>query len=181
MAVAGHGLGQRYGEGSAAVDALRDVSVEFVTGSFTAIMGPSGSGKSTLLNALAGLERPTSGWSEIAGVRLDGLSDRELTLLRREKVGFVFQDYNLLPVLTGEENICLPLSIGGQKPDPEWLATLVSAMGIGGRIAHLPDEMSGESSSGSPWLAPWCRSRPSSSPMSPPGTWTRARAARSWT
>ena len=102
-------------EGAAAVDALQGVSVEFPFGSFTAIMGPSGSGKSTLLHNLAGLERPTSGWSEIAGTRLDSLSDRELTLMRRRQIGFIFQSYNLLPVLTAEENITLPVTIGGER------------------------------------------------------------------
>ena len=98
-----------YGEGDAAVDALRGVDVAFAPGTFTAIMGPSGSGKSTLMHILAGLDRPTSGWVEIAGTRLDELSDRDLTLLRRAQVGFIFQSYNLLPVLTAEENIVLPL------------------------------------------------------------------------
>jgi len=111
-AVAGHELRKRYGEGPTAVDALRGVDARFAHGTFTAIMGPSGSGKSTLLHILAGLEEPTAGWVEIAGTRLDTLSDRELTLLRRSQVGFVFQSYNLLPVLSAEENITLPVTIG---------------------------------------------------------------------
>lgn len=143
VAVRGRDLGMRYGEGATAVDALRGVDVDFADGTLTAIMGPSGSGKSTLLHILAGLEVPTAGWVEIAGTRLDGLSDHELTLMRREKVGFVFQSYNLLPVLTAEENIVLPLSIGGDKPDPDWLEELIGAMGIGHRREHLPSEMSG--------------------------------------
>jgi ABC-type lipoprotein export system ATPase subunit len=106
--VRGHGLVKRFGSGSSAVEALRGVDVAFDPGTFTAIMGPSGSGKSTLLHILAGLDRATEGWVEIAGTRLDRLSDRDLTLLRRRQVGFVFQSYNLLPVLTGEENITLP-------------------------------------------------------------------------
>jgi putative ABC transport system ATP-binding protein len=142
-AVRGAELRMRYGEGATAVDALRGVDVAFADGTFTGIMGPSGSGKSTLLHILAGLEVPTSGWVEIAGTRLDGLSDRELTLMRREKVGFVFQSYNLLPVLTAEENIVLPLSIGGARPDPGWLEELMESMAIGHRRNHLPAEMSG--------------------------------------
>jgi putative ABC transport system ATP-binding protein len=142
-AVAGHELTKRYGEGPTAVDALRGVSVEFEAGSFTAIMGPSGSGKSTLLNNLAGLERPTSGWSEIAGSRLDTLSDHELTLMRRRQIGFIFQSYNLLPVLSGEENITLPVTIGGDEPDPDWLETLIETTGLGERRDHRPAELSG--------------------------------------
>ena len=142
-AVAGHELTKRYGEGPTAVDALRGVDVEFAPGSFSSIMGPSGSGKSTLLHILAGLERPTAGWVEIAGTRLDRLSDHDLTLLRRESVGFVFQSYNLLPVLSAEENITLPVTIGGGEPDREWLETLLDAMRIGDRRAHRPSELSG--------------------------------------
>ena len=142
-AVHGHELSKRYGEGATAVDALRGVDVAFAARSFTSIMGPSGSGKSTLLHILAGLERPTSGWVEIAGTRLDTLSDRELTLLRRESVGFVFQSYNLLPVLTAEENITLPVTIGGGEPDREWLESLLRTMRIEDRRAHRPSELSG--------------------------------------
>jgi putative ABC transport system ATP-binding protein len=141
--VRGHGLVKRFGSGTSAVDALRGVDVAFARGSFTAIMGPSGSGKSTLLHILAGLDRPTEGWVEIAGTRLDRLSDRELTLLRRRQVGFVFQSYNLLPVLTAEENITLPLRIGGRRPDRDWLDTLIEAVGLGDRRSHRPAEMSG--------------------------------------
>src|SRR6478672_9397391 len=141
--VVGRALTKRYGEGDVAVDALRGVDVAFALGSFTAIMGPSGSGKSTLLHILAGLDRPTDGWVEIDGTRLDGLNDRDLTLLRRRSVGFVFQAYNLLPVLTAEENITLPLRIGGRRPDREWLETLIDAVGLGDRRTHRPAEMSG--------------------------------------
>jgi putative ABC transport system ATP-binding protein len=141
--VRGHGLVKRFGSGTSAVDALRGVDVAFARGSFTAIMGPSGSGKSTLLHILAGLDRPTEGWVEIAGTRLDRLSDRELTLLRRRQVGFVFQSYNLLPVLTAEENITLPVRIGGRRPDRDWLDTLIEAVGLGDRRSHRPAEMSG--------------------------------------
>jgi putative ABC transport system ATP-binding protein len=141
--VRGHELTKRYGEGAAAVDALRGVDVAFTPGTFTAIMGPSGSGKSTLMHILAGLDHPTSGWSEIDGTRLDSLSDHALTLLRRRRVGFIFQSYNLLPVLDAEENIVLPLRIGGREPDREWLDTLVDAIGLRDRLTHRPSEMSG--------------------------------------
>ena len=106
-------------------------------------MGPSGSGKSTLMHILAGLDRPTGGWCEIDGTQLDRLSDRALTLLRRRRVGFIFQSYNLLPVLDAEENIVLPLRIGGREPDRGWLDTLVDAVGLRDRLTHRPAEMSG--------------------------------------
>jgi putative ABC transport system ATP-binding protein len=141
--VRGHGLVKRFGAGDSAVEALRGVDVAFERGSFTAIMGPSGSGKSTLLHILAGLDRPTEGWVEIDGTRLDTLDDRRLTLLRRRAVGFVFQAYNLLPVLTAEENITLQLRIGGRKPDAEWLDRLIGAVGLTERRQHRPAEMSG--------------------------------------
>jgi putative ABC transport system ATP-binding protein len=141
--VRGHALTRRFGEGSSAVDALRGVNVAFERGSFTAIMGPSGSGKSTLLHILAGLDRPTSGWVEIAGTRLDTLDDKALTLLRRRAVGFVFQAYNLLPVLTAEQNITLPLRIAGRDVDHAWVDELVTAVGLQERRTHRPGEMSG--------------------------------------
>jgi putative ABC transport system ATP-binding protein len=141
--VRGHELAKRFGSGSSGVDALRGVDAEFAPASFTAIMGPSGSGKSTLMHLLAGLDRPTGGWVEIGGERLDALGDRELTLLRRRRVGFIFQSYNLLPVLTAEENILLPLRIGGEAPDREWLETLIATVALGDRRTHRPSEMSG--------------------------------------
>jgi putative ABC transport system ATP-binding protein len=141
--VRGHELTRRFGEGSGAVDALRGVSVDFERGTFTAIMGPSGSGKSTLMHILAGLDRPTSGWVEIAGTRLEALSDRELTLLRRDQVGFIFQSYNLLPVLNAEQNIVLPVRIGGDEPDRAWLETLIDTVGLQDRRDHRPGELSG--------------------------------------
>jgi putative ABC transport system ATP-binding protein len=141
--VRGHGIVKRFGAGASAVDALRGVDVALTRGSFTAIMGPSGSGKSTLLHILAGLDCPTEGWVEIAGTRLDRLKDRELTLLRRRQVGCVFQSYNLLPVLSAEENITLPLRIGGTRVDRDWLDTLVDAVGLADRRTHRPAEMSG--------------------------------------
>jgi putative ABC transport system ATP-binding protein len=143
VAVCGCELHKRFGEGLAAVDALRGVSAEFAHGSFTAIMGPSGSGKSTLMHVLAGLDRPTGGWVEIDGIRLDQLSDRELTLLRRRLVGFVFQSFNLLPVLNAEENIALPVRIAGDEPDRGWMDKLIDRVGIRDRLSHRPAQLSG--------------------------------------
>jgi putative ABC transport system ATP-binding protein len=134
---------RRFGEGDSAVEALRGVDIALTRGSFTAIMGPSGSGKSTLLHILAGLDSPTSGWVEIAGTRLDTLDDRKLTLLRRRQVGFVFQAYNLLPVLTAEQNIALPVRLAGHRPDPAWLDQLIAAVGLQDRRHHRPAELSG--------------------------------------
>jgi putative ABC transport system ATP-binding protein len=136
-------LRRRFGEGEVAVDALAGVSVDFPSGRFAAIMGPSGSGKSTLLHVLAGLDRPTSGTVRIAGVELTELGDRELTQLRRDRIGFIFQTFNLLPVLNAEENILLPLSIAGRKPDRAWFDRLVDTVGIRDRLRHRPAEMSG--------------------------------------
>jgi len=134
---------RRFGEGGAAVDALRGVSVGFPSGRFAAVMGPSGSGKSTLLHILAGLDRPTSGSVVLAVVELSSLDDKRLTQLRRDKVGFVFQSFNLLPVLTAEENIVLPLSIAGREPDRGWFEQLIATVGIGDRLTHRPAELSG--------------------------------------
>ncbi len=136
-------LHRRYGEGGAAVNALDGVSVTFERGRFAAIMGPSGSGKSTLMHLLAGLDRPTSGSVVIDGVELAGLDDDELTELRRDKLGFIFQFFNLLPVLTAEENIVLPLSIAGRDPDPQWLSRLIDVVGLDDRRTHRPAELSG--------------------------------------
>jgi putative ABC transport system ATP-binding protein len=134
---------RRYGEGDAAVEALRGVSAEFPRGQFSAIMGPSGSGKSTFMHILAGLDQPTTGSVKIDGIEIIGLHDKELTRLRRDKVGFVFQFFNLLPVLTAQENIELPLSIAGNKPDPEWERQLLEAVGLMDRRTHRPSELSG--------------------------------------
>ncbi len=136
-------LTRRYGAGEAAADALAGVSVSFPAGRFAAIMGPSGSGKSTLMHILAGLDRPTSGTVRLAGVELTGLDDRALTQLRRDRVGFIFQTFNLLPVLSAEENILLPLSIADRKPDREWFDRLVDTVGIRDRLSHRPAELSG--------------------------------------
>ncbi len=136
-------LSRRYGEGDTAVDALSDIDVGFERARLTAIMGPSGSGKSTLMHILAGLDRPTSGSVLVEGTDLSQLDDRRLTELRREKFGFIFQFFNLLPVLTAEENITLPLSIAGRRPDPQWLESLIDKVGLGDRRTHRPSELSG--------------------------------------
>jgi putative ABC transport system ATP-binding protein len=141
--VQAHELCRRFGEGEAAVDALDGVSVDFPAGRFAAIMGPSGSGKSTLMHILAGLDQPTSGTVSLDGIELTGLDDRRLTLLRRDRVGFIFQTFNLLPVLSAEENILLPLSIAGRKPDRKWFDRLIDTIGIRDRLHHRPAEMSG--------------------------------------
>ena len=136
-------LHRQYGEGEAAVHALRGVSLGFPAGEFTAIMGPSGSGKSTLMHLLAGLDRPTSGSVVVAGLELANLDDKKLTSLRRDKLGFVFQAYNLIPVLTARENITLPLMLAGTKVDTAWFDKLVDAVGLGDRLTHRPAELSG--------------------------------------
>jgi putative ABC transport system ATP-binding protein len=136
-------LHRRYGEGEVAVDALAGVSVDFPTGRFAAIMGPSGSGKSTLMHTLAGLDKPTSGTVRVDGIELTELDDKKLTQLRRERIGFIFQTFNLLPVLNAEENILLPLSIAGRKPDREWFDRLIDTIGIRDRLSHRPAELSG--------------------------------------
>jgi putative ABC transport system ATP-binding protein len=137
------GLSRRYGEGEAAVDALSDVTVGFPEGRFAAIMGPSGSGKSTLMHILAGLDTPTAGSVSVAGTEITGLGDRELTQLRRDRIGFIFQTFNLLPVLNAEENILLPLSIAGRRPDRGWFDRLIDTVGIRDRLSHRPAELSG--------------------------------------
>src|SRR4051794_12423452 len=141
--VTGTEIHRRYGEGAAAVDALDGVTVAFEKGRFSAIMGPSGSGKSTLMHILAGLDRPTSGSIQIDGTELTTLDDAELTRLRRDKLGFVFQFFNLIPVLTAEENLLLPLSIAGRRPDPEGFDRLVQTVELGDRLSHRPAELSG--------------------------------------
>jgi putative ABC transport system ATP-binding protein len=136
-------LTKTYGTGPTAVSALAEVSLAFGAGEFTAIMGPSGSGKSTLLHCLAGLDTVTHGSVRIDGVELTALSDRALTRLRRDRVGFVFQSFNLLPTLTAEQNILLPLELAGRKPDAEWLRHLVRVTGLSDRLRHRPTELSG--------------------------------------
>jgi putative ABC transport system ATP-binding protein len=136
-------LSKIYGEGDAAVRALDEVSVDFERSRFTAIMGPSGSGKSTLLHCMAGLDTPTSGQVFIGDVDLTTLSEKALTLLRRRKIGFVFQAYNLIPTLTAAENITLPLDIAGEDPDGAWFDEVVDTVGIRDRLSHHPSELSG--------------------------------------
>jgi putative ABC transport system ATP-binding protein len=143
MIVSATDVTRRYGTGEAAVEALRGVSVAFPPGQFTAIMGPSGSGKSTLMHILAGLDRPTEGSVVVDGTEIVGLDDGALTQLRRDKLGFIFQSFNLLPVLTAEENILLPLSIAGRTPDREWIDRLVDTVGLRDRLSHRPAELSG--------------------------------------
>ena len=136
-------LTRRYGEGDAAVDALRGVTLEVPGGQLTAVMGPSGSGKSTLMHILAGLDSPTSGRVEIGGTDITNMNDQELTLLRRRHIGFVFQFFNLLPMLTAEENITLPSAIAGEDPDSGWVDELIEKVGLSDRRTHRPSELSG--------------------------------------
>jgi putative ABC transport system ATP-binding protein len=137
------GLTKIYGEGDTAVVALDDVTVQFPSGVYSAIMGPSGSGKSTLIHCTAGLDSATSGKVLIGGTDITTLNDRQLTQLRRDRVGFVFQSFNLLPTLTALENILLPLDIAGRKPDKDWLDTVIRTVGLGDRLHHRPTELSG--------------------------------------
>ena len=141
--VVGTGLTRRYGKGETAVDALRGVTVEIKRGQLTAVMGPSGSGKSTLMHILAGLDRPTTGTVTVAGTEITKLDDTALTKLRRTHIGFVFQFFNLLPMLDAAENIRLPLTIAGTKPDAGWFEQVVESVGLGDRLAHRPSELSG--------------------------------------
>jgi len=134
---------RRYGEGETVVHALRGVTVEIAHGKATAVMGPSGSGKSTLMHILAGLDKPTSGSVDIAGTEITTLGDNDLTKLRREHIGFVFQFFNLLPMLDAKENILLPLTIAGEKPDDGWFEKVVSDVGLSDRLSHRPSELSG--------------------------------------
>ncbi len=132
-----------YGSGDTVVNALAGVSVEFRSGQYAAIMGPSGSGKSTLLHCLAGLDRVTSGHVFLGDDEISAMNEKQLTLVRRDKIGFVFQSYNLVPTLTGMENINLPLALAGRKPDPEWLAQIIETVHLADRVEHRPNELSG--------------------------------------
>src|SRR5690349_9965287 len=136
-------LTRRYGEGDTAVEALRGVSLDVASGKLTAVMGPSGSGKSTLMHILAGLDRPTSGDVSVAGQKINDLDDNALTKLRREHIGFVFQFFNLLPMLTAEENVLLPLTIAGEKPENAFFEELLQKTGLSDRRTHRPSELSG--------------------------------------
>jgi putative ABC transport system ATP-binding protein len=141
--VAARGLTRRYGAGDIAVDALRDVSLSIVEGELVAVMGPSGSGKSTLMHILSGLDSPTSGEVWIDDTQIGALADNELTALRRRHIGFIFQFFNLLPMLTVEENILLPVELAGGKPDAEWVEELIARVGLGARRDHRPSQLSG--------------------------------------
>jgi putative ABC transport system ATP-binding protein len=143
VAVSARELTRRYGQGATTVEALRGVTLEVPTGSLLAVMGPSGSGKSTLMHVLAGLDKPTTGQVTIAGIEITDLDDAKLTRVRRDHVGFVFQFFNLLPMLSAEENVILPLSIAGERPDKEWLEKLLSDTGLADRRQHRPAELSG--------------------------------------
>jgi putative ABC transport system ATP-binding protein len=143
VAVSARDVTRRYGEGESAVDALRGVTLDVPRGQFTAVMGPSGSGKSTLMHILAGLDLPTSGAVEIDGREITTMDDKELTLLRRSHIGFVFQFFNLLPMLSAEENVVLPLSIAGVRPTPERVERVLEQVGIRDRRTHRPSELSG--------------------------------------
>ena len=141
--VAAQDVTRRYGEGDTAVDALRGVTLEVAQGKLTAVMGPSGSGKSTLMHLLAGLDQPTSGDVWIDGTQITALGDRELTKLRRRQIGFVFQFFNLLPMLTAEENVVLPLTLAGRNPERKWVDELIAELGLAERRKHRPAELSG--------------------------------------
>jgi putative ABC transport system ATP-binding protein len=143
VAVAAHNVTRRYGDGDSAVEAVRGVSLEVPAGQFMAIMGPSGSGKSTLMHLLAGLDRPNEGIIEIAGQDITSMGDKQLTLLRRKHIGFVFQAFNLVPTLNAVENVTLPLSIAGRKIDRKWVDSVISRVGLDERRSHRPAEMSG--------------------------------------
>jgi putative ABC transport system ATP-binding protein len=143
VAAQARNLVKTYGHGDAAVHALNGADLKIPAGEFTAIMGPSGSGKSTLMHALAGLDTVDSGQVLLADTDLTQLSERQRTLLRRDRIGFVFQSFNLVPALTAAENIALPLTLAGKKPDPAWMQRLVSVLGLGDRIEHRPSELSG--------------------------------------
>jgi putative ABC transport system ATP-binding protein len=142
-AASARNLVKTYGEGETEVRALDGVTIDLLAGQFTAVMGPSGSGKSTLMHCLAALDTPTSGEAVVDGVALSGLKDKALTALRRERVGFVFQSFNLIPTLTAEENILLPLALAGRKADPAWFDRVVDSVGLRDRLSHRPSEMSG--------------------------------------
>ncbi|HEX5622646.1 MAG TPA: ABC transporter ATP-binding protein [Solirubrobacteraceae bacterium] len=141
--VSARDLVRRYGDGETAVHALRGVSLDIARGQLTAVMGPSGSGKSTLMHILAGLDQPTEGEVTIAGIDITNLDDTALTTLRRDHIGFIFQFFNLLPMLTAAENIALPLKLAGQRPDPHWLEELIATVGLTDRLSHRPSELSG--------------------------------------
>jgi putative ABC transport system ATP-binding protein len=142
-AIVAANVARRFGEGDTSVDALRGVSVTVASGELTAVMGPSGSGKSTLMHILAGLDRPSGGSVEVAGIDITDLGDKQLTKLRQEHIGFIFQFFNLLPMLNARENMLLPLEIAGTKPDQAWVDELIERVGLSQRLSHRPSELSG--------------------------------------
>ena len=171
-------LVRRYGDGDSAVEAVRGVSLEVPAGQFTAIMGPSGSGKSTLMHLLAGLDRPTEGTVEIGGEDITTMGDKQLTLLRRKHIGFVFQAFNLVPTLTAEENVTLPLAIAGSKIDRAWVDAVIERVGLDDRRSHRPAEMSGGQQQRVAVARALVAEPTSCSRTSPPATSTPAPAPR---
>lgn len=172
-------LSKVYGQGETKVVALDRVSIDFHQGQFTAIMGPSGSGKSTLMHCVAGLDSFSGGSVRIGDTELGTLKDKQLTQLRRDKIGFIFQAFNLLPTLTALENITLPMDIAGRKPDKLWLQSVIDMVGLRDRLGHRPTELSGGQQQRVAVARAWPPGRRSSSVTSPPGTSTRAPAPRS--
>ena len=179
VVVEARAITRRYGAGDTAVDALRGIDLDIDSGKLTAVMGPSGSGKSTLMHILAGLDKPTAGTVAIGGTEITKLKDADLTKLRREHIGFVFQFFNLLPMLTAEENITLPLSIAGEKAEPAFFGDLIGKVGLADRRTTAPPSSRAASSSASRSRARSSRSRRSSSRTSRPATSTRRPATRS--
>jgi putative ABC transport system ATP-binding protein len=183
VAASARGLTKTYGRGDTQVHALRGIDLDLPRGRFTAIMGPSGSGKSTLMHCLAGLDQASGGTVTVAGTDLGSLDDDALTTFRREHVGFVFQSFNLLPMLTALQNIVLPLELGGVRIDgatSERAHTLAETLGVADRLGHRPRSCPVASSSGLRSPGPWSRVRTCCSPTSPPGTWTAPRRRRCW-
>ena len=163
-----------YGQGDAQVRALDGVDVEFAPGAFTAIMGPSGSGKSTLMQCMAGLDRLTSGQSWIGDIELTGLSEKKITQVRRDRVGFIFQAFNLIPTLDALENLRLPLDIAGRDPERDWMGQVIDALNLRDRLTHRPSELSGGQQQRVAAARALSRAPTSSSPTSPPVSSTRA-------
>ena len=172
-------LTKQYGQGPNLVKALDDVSISIHQGEFVAIIGTSGSGKSTLLNMLGGLDRPTSGSVKVDRFELGKLKDEDLTVFRRQRIGFIFQNYNLVPILSAYENIVLPMQLDRKRPDERFLEKVVALLGLEKKLNSMPNQLSGGSSSGWPSPGPWLPNRPLSWPTSPPATWIPKPARRS--
>ena len=169
-----------YGSGDTEVVALDHVDVAFAAGQFTAIMGPSGSGKSTLMHCMAGLDRMTSGSAFIGDIDVASVSERQLTLMRRDRLGFIFQAFNLVPTLTALENITLPMDLAGTKADKKWLDHVVKTVGLSDRSTTVPASSPAANNNASPWPELWRAGPRSSSPTNPPATSTAPPAPRSW-